>query len=148
MNPSLDRGAPSFSHFQTCGDTEKQTEGSPPATILLVEDNPADVLLIREALEEHSIRADIYVLSDGEKAVRFVENESRELAPPDLVILDLNLPRKTGREVLHENIARRERWLAEAIEQSLTKEERALLFKAGELLDRVAAYPRLGPSTA
>jgi CheY-like chemotaxis protein len=67
---------------------------------LLVEDNPADVLLIREALEEHSIRADIYVLSDGEKAVRFVENESREVAPPDLVILDLNLPRKTGREVL------------------------------------------------
>jgi CheY-like chemotaxis protein len=71
-----------------------------PATILLVEDNPADVLLIREALEEHSIRADIYVLSDGEKAVRFVETEAKGLAHPDLVILDLNLPRKTGREVL------------------------------------------------
>ena len=46
----------------------------------------------------------------------------------------------TGHKVLHENIARREQWLAEAIEQSLTKEERALLFKAGKLLDRVAAY--------
>jgi DNA-binding PadR family transcriptional regulator len=47
---------------------------------------------------------------------------------------------QTGRETLYENITRREQWLAEAIEQSLTKEERALLFKAGELFDRVAAY--------
>ena len=46
----------------------------------------------------------------------------------------------TGRKVLHENIARREQWLADAIEQALTKQERALLFKAGELLDRVASY--------
>ena len=52
----------------------------------------------------------------------------------------------TGREVLQENIARRERWLTDAIEQSLTREERTLLFKAGELLDRVAAYPGSGPS--
>lgn len=65
-----------------------------------MEDNPADVLLIREALEEHSIRADIYVLSDGEKAVRFVESEAKDLPNPDLIILDLNLPRKTGKEVL------------------------------------------------
>jgi hypothetical protein len=42
--------------------------------------------------------------------------------------------------------ARRERRLTEAVEQSLTKEERALLFKAGELLDRIAAYPGSGPS--
>jgi DNA-binding MarR family transcriptional regulator len=47
----------------------------------------------------------------------------------------------TGQKVLHENIARREQWLAEAIEGSLTKEERALLFKAGGLLDRLASYP-------
>jgi hypothetical protein len=52
----------------------------------------------------------------------------------------------TGLEVLQENIAGRERWLTEAIEQSPTKEERALLFKPGELLDRVAAYP--GPVSA
>ena len=45
-----------------------------------------------------------------------------------------------GHEVLHENITRREQWLAEAVEQSLTKEERALLFKAGELLDRISSY--------
>ncbi len=47
---------------------------------------------------------------------------------------------QTGYQVLHENIARREQWLAEAIERSLTKEERALLFKAGELLNRVASH--------
>jgi len=52
----------------------------------------------------------------------------------------------TGHEVLRENIARRERWLREAIAQSLTEEERALLFKAGELLDRLAAYLGSGPS--
>jgi len=65
-----------------------------------VEDNPADVLLIREALEEHQVRADVYVLSDGEKAMRFVDTDAKALPSPDLVILDLNLPRKTGREVL------------------------------------------------
>jgi DNA-binding MarR family transcriptional regulator len=47
-----------------------------------------------------------------------------------------------GHKALDENIARREQWLTEAIERSLTKEERALLFKAGELLDRIAAYRR------
>jgi DNA-binding MarR family transcriptional regulator len=51
-----------------------------------------------------------------------------------------------GREVLHENIIRRERWLAEAIEHSLTKEQRAQLLKAGELFDRVAAYSGSGSS--
>jgi DNA-binding MarR family transcriptional regulator len=47
---------------------------------------------------------------------------------------------QTGRGLLQENVARRERWLKEALEKSLTDEERALLFKAGELLDRLAAY--------
>ena len=65
-----------------------------------MEDNPADVLLVREALEEHKVRADVFVVSDGEKAVRFVEEDVKDLPCPDLIILDLNLPRKTGREVL------------------------------------------------
>ena len=47
---------------------------------------------------------------------------------------------KAGRETLRENVTRRETWLAEAIDQSLTSEERGLLFKAGELLDRIASY--------
>ncbi len=49
-----------------------------------------------------------------------------------------------GHAVLHDNIIRRERWLAEAIDRSLSPEERALLFKAGELIDRVAAYGESG----
>jgi two-component system response regulator len=55
---------------------------------------------VREALEEHRVRADVYVVSDGEKAVRFVEEDAQELPCPDLIILDLNLPRRSGREVL------------------------------------------------
>jgi DNA-binding MarR family transcriptional regulator len=47
---------------------------------------------------------------------------------------------RTGQEVLHENITRRERWLAGAIDQCLTRDERALLFKTGELLDRIASF--------
>ena len=57
---------------------------SAPVTIFLVEDNPADVLLIREALEEHRVRADVYVLSDGEKAMRFVDTDAKALPSPDL----------------------------------------------------------------
>jgi predicted phage gp36 major capsid-like protein len=53
---------------------------------------------------------------------------------------------QTGRGLLQENVARRERWLKEALEKSLTDEERALLFKAGELLDRLAAYSGSGSS--
>ncbi|WP_244443276.1 MarR family transcriptional regulator [Bradyrhizobium sp. Ai1a-2] len=47
---------------------------------------------------------------------------------------------RAGREALHKNVARREQWLAAAIERCLTREERALLFKAGELLDRIASF--------
>jgi DNA-binding MarR family transcriptional regulator len=47
---------------------------------------------------------------------------------------------RAGREVLHENITRREQWLADAIQRCLTKEESALLFKAGELLNRIASF--------
>jgi DNA-binding MarR family transcriptional regulator len=47
-----------------------------------------------------------------------------------------------GHKLLHENVAQREQWLAEAIEQSLNSDERALLFEAGELLDRIASFNR------
>jgi two-component system, chemotaxis family, response regulator Rcp1 len=65
-----------------------------------VEDNPADVLLIREALEEHGVAADVYLVTDGEKALRFLETEPALLPGMDLIVLDLNLPRRSGREVL------------------------------------------------
>lgn len=66
-----------------------------------MEDNPGDVLLIRECLDEHEVACELFVASDGEKAIDFIdefEKEGRTL--PALVILDLNLPKRSGREVL------------------------------------------------
>ncbi len=70
--------------------------------ILLVEDNPGDVILTREALREGKIANNLHVVEDGEQAMAFLRREEPyEKAPcPDVVLLDLNLPRKDGREVL------------------------------------------------
>ncbi|SHO52920.1 response regulator [Desulfopila aestuarii] len=72
--------------------------------ILLVEDNPGDVDLAREALESNKIRNNLHVARDGEEAMAFLKKEGQYAAAPrpDLVILDLNLPKKDGREVLAE----------------------------------------------
>jgi chemotaxis family two-component system response regulator Rcp1 len=70
--------------------------------ILLVEDNPADVRLTQEALRESKISNRLHAVGDGEQALRFLrrEGEHAESPRPDLVLLDLNLPRLSGREVL------------------------------------------------
>lgn len=66
-----------------------------------MEDNPADVTLVREAFYEYGLHYDLTVLSDGEKAVRLVDRLEREqLHCPDLVLLDIGLPRKGGFDVL------------------------------------------------
>jgi CheY-like chemotaxis protein len=72
--------------------------------ILLVEDNPGDVDLTREALEGGKLRNNLHVVNDGEEAMSFLRREGRHAgAPrPGLVLLDLNLPKKNGREVLAE----------------------------------------------
>ena len=70
--------------------------------ILIVEDSRPDVLLIREALAAADIQAELHVVRDGEEAVRFLDAiDAAKNAPcPDLVLLDLNLPKRTGIEVL------------------------------------------------
>lgn len=75
-----------------------------PVDILLVEDNPGDVRLTREALRDAKILNEIHVVKDGVEAMDFLHREgSFAQAPiPDLILLDLNLPRKDGREVLAE----------------------------------------------
>ena len=72
--------------------------------VLLVEDDPGDVLLIREAFEHNKVHNTLHVASDGEQALSFLrrEDEHADAARPDLILLDLNLPRKDGREVLAE----------------------------------------------
>lgn len=73
-----------------------------PIEILLVEDNPGDVRLTQEVLKDGKIRNNLSVVQDGEKALSFLYKvEAHINAPhPDLILLDLNLPRKDGREVL------------------------------------------------
>ena len=75
-----------------------------PVAILLVEDNPGDVRLTVEALKEAKVRNTVNVASDGVEAVAFLRREGRfhDAPRPGLILLDLNLPRKDGREVLAE----------------------------------------------
>jgi chemotaxis family two-component system response regulator Rcp1 len=66
-----------------------------------VEDNPADAGLVREALKEHGVEGELIVVTDGEQAIEFIqEMESNPMTRPDLFIVDLNLPKRPGREVL------------------------------------------------
>jgi len=75
-----------------------------PIEILLIEDSPADIRLTREALREEKLFNNLHVVTDGEEAMAFLRREGKHAkAPrPDLILLDLNLPRKSGREVLGE----------------------------------------------
>jgi chemotaxis family two-component system response regulator Rcp1 len=75
-----------------------------PIDILLVEDNPGDVRLTREALKEGKVLNSLYVAQDGMEAMAFLRREGKYLnaVHPDIILLDLNLPKKDGREVLAE----------------------------------------------
>lgn len=77
---------------------------SRPVEILLVEDNPGDVRLTREALREGKVRNNLHVAADGVEALHFLRKEGRfaDAVRPDLILLDLNLPKKDGREVLED----------------------------------------------
>ena len=75
-----------------------------PVEILLVEDNPGDADLAREALESSKVSNTLHVVVDGVEAMEFMRKQGKyaKVPRPDLILLDLNLPRKDGREVLAE----------------------------------------------
>lgn len=75
-----------------------------PIEVLLVEDDPGDVLMTREAFEASKLHNRLSVVPDGVEALAYLRHEGRysDASRPDLILLDLNLPRKQGREVLAE----------------------------------------------
>lgn len=76
---------------------------SRPVEVLLVEDNPGDVRLTQEAFKDGRVFVNLTVASDGVEAMEFLRGDGVHAKPrPDLILLDLNLPRKSGREVLEE----------------------------------------------
>lgn len=75
-----------------------------PVEILLAEDNPGDVKLTQKAFEEGNIANNLHVVNDGVEALAFLrqEGEYADMPRPDLILLDLNMPRKDGKDVLRE----------------------------------------------
>ena len=92
-NPDADRSSAALSR--------SDRPGIRPWQILIAEDNKADVYLIRQALQKSGIDAQIHVADDGEKTIRFFEEVDADAAPcPDLVLLDINMPRYKGGDIL------------------------------------------------
>lgn len=82
----------------------ENTKGRKPIDILLVDDNPGDIRLTQEAFEEGKMGNNLSVVKDGEMALSYLHREGvyTDVKRPDIILLDLNLPKKDGREVLAE----------------------------------------------
>src|SRR6056297_1294386 len=105
-NPSPARAQSFILHYPRRKDTKKMAanDNVRPIEILLIEDNPGDADLARDALETSKIYNSLYVVGDGEEAMAYLhgQGEYADAPHPDLILLDLNLPKKDGREVLAE----------------------------------------------
>jgi two-component system response regulator len=114
--------------------------------LLLVEDNPGDVWLMREALRLAQFPVQLTVAHDGVEATRFLRHVEKEAkAGPDLVVLDLNLPRRNGREVLAD--MKRSSYLQSipvvVLSSSNAEEDRrhALILKASDFVTKPSSLP-------
>jgi CheY-like chemotaxis protein len=88
--------------FSQCRTQQLESRNAfPKPLVLIVEDNPPDLLLVREALREHSVNCEVAVAVDGDEAADAIDQIDAEAMPvPELIILDLNLPKRSGYEVL------------------------------------------------
>jgi CheY-like chemotaxis protein len=94
LNPSQGKGQLSSSPSQDEASSQKRCQ------ILVVEDSKPDVFLIREALRIAGVNADVHVVYDGEQATKFFNSSEDGKMCPDLILLDLNLPKESGEDVL------------------------------------------------
>jgi len=104
-NPRLAEDPPSASPSSRAADNVSQSSSetsAEPRTVLLVEDNPTDVFVIREAIARSGLKLNLRIASNGEEALRYLRDLARAEKPacPALVLLDLNLPKVGGIEVL------------------------------------------------
>jgi CheY-like chemotaxis protein len=101
-------------------------ETARPVEILLVEDSPADIALTQEALADSKLTNNLHVVTDGEAAMAFLRNTGTyaKVPRPDLILLDLNLPKKNGREVLAEIKADPDLQLIPVVIMTMSQDER------------------------
>ena len=100
-----DKDPPSASPFPHVPDSDPQSRtasADPPRTVLLVEDNPTDIFVIKEAIERSGLSVNLHLARDGQEALLYLNDLARNEKPscPELVLLDLNLPKVGGIEVL------------------------------------------------